>query len=177
MKRRHLWRVALAALSLSLMLAITPLSGPPLLPVNAQDGVTLELVAQLRGSTYAVHVVGDYAYIGEGPRLVIVDISDPANPTEVGRTDVLPSVVEDVHVVGDYAYVANDWKGLQIISISDKTNPTEVASFDTAGHAIGVHVVGDYAYVADEAGGLVILRIFGLRNTIYLPIVVKNFSP
>jgi hypothetical protein len=52
-----------------------------------------------------------------------------------------------------------------------------VASFDTAGHAIGVHVVGDYAYVADEAGGLVILRIFGLRNTIYLPIVVKNFSP
>ena len=82
MKGTNLLRVALAALSLWLILAVTSLSEPPPLPAGVQGNVTLELMGQLRGSTYAVHVVGDYAYIGEGPRLVIVDISDPANPTE-----------------------------------------------------------------------------------------------
>ena len=46
MKRTNLWKVALAALSLSLMLAVISLSGSSLLQADAQDGVTLELVAQ-----------------------------------------------------------------------------------------------------------------------------------
>ena len=86
MKRTSSRRIALAALSLWLMLAAIPVSGPSLLPAGAQDGVTLELVAQLGGTTHAVYTVGDYAYIGEGPRLVIVDISDSASPTRQHRS-------------------------------------------------------------------------------------------
>lgn len=159
MQRTNLRRVALAALSLWLMLAAISFSGPPLLLAGAEDGVTLELVAQLRGTTYAVHVIGDYAYIGEGPRLVILDISDPANPTEVGRTDVLRGVVWGLYIVGDYAYVAAGPDGLRVISVADKANPIEVGFLDTPGWAYGVHVVGDYAYVADEEGGLRVISV------------------
>jgi hypothetical protein len=163
MKRTNIWKAALAAVSLWLILTAATFFRPPLLPVGAQDGVTLELVAQLRGSTYAVHVVGDYAYIGEGPRLVIVDISNPANPTEVGRTDLLPDIVEDVHVEGDYAYVADKGGGLRVISVADKANPTEVSHFNT-GYAQGVHVVGDYAYVADDWQGLRVISVSDKAN-------------
>ena len=164
MKRTNLWRVALIALSLWLMLIAIPFSGPPLLQAGAQDGVTLDLVAQLGGTTYAVHVVGDYAYVGEGPRLVILNISDPANPAEVGRTDVLPGVVHGVHVVGDYAYVAAINEGLRVISVADKANPTEVGFFDTPGYAMDVHVVGDYVYVADHWAGLRVISVSDKAN-------------
>lgn len=134
--------LAVAVPLLALLLSLGPAAAP------AHNSLTLELVSQTRGSTCAVHVVCSYAYIGEGPRLVILDISDPSNPTELGRTDVLPGVVRSVHLVGDYAYIADeDEGGLRVISVSDKANPTEVGFFDTPGFACGVHVVGDYAYV------------------------------
>ena len=64
--------VVLLALAI-LLLAAGSLPGA----AAPQPEVTLELVAQLRGATYAVHAVGNYAFIGEGPRLVILDISMP----------------------------------------------------------------------------------------------------
>jgi hypothetical protein len=167
MKRSSLWKVALATLSLWLVLAAIPLSGTSLLPTSAQGGVTLELIAQLSGSIQAIHVVGDYAYIGEGPRLVILDISDPANPTEVGRTDELPGVVWGVHVVGVYAHVADaDEGGLHVISVVDKSHPSEVGFFDTPGSARGVYVVEDYAYVADFDKGLRVISVADKANPI-----------
>ncbi|MGQ9854480.1 MAG: hypothetical protein ACUVTG_13900, partial [Candidatus Oleimicrobiaceae bacterium] len=40
----------------------------------------VSLVGHIGGSTFAVAVQGGYAYIGVGPRLVILNISDPAHP-------------------------------------------------------------------------------------------------
>ena len=56
-------------------------------PTTAQQQVQdLQLVEQIGGSTYAVAVQGNYAYVGVGPRLVILDISDPTHP-HVSRQD------------------------------------------------------------------------------------------
>jgi len=83
----------------------------------AAQQVHVELVGQIGGSTYAVAVQGNYAYIGVGPRLFILDVSDPSRPDVVGQTSVLPEVV-GVAVSGSYAYVA-DWNGgLVILRIS-----------------------------------------------------------
>ena len=38
----------------------------------------IELVGQIGGETNAVAVQGSYAYVGVGPRLVVVDVSSPA---------------------------------------------------------------------------------------------------
>jgi hypothetical protein len=110
---------------------------------------SLELVGQIGGETYAVAVQGDYAYIGIGPRLVAIDVSDPISPTLVGQTDVMPGIVEDIFIAGEYAYVANADGGLRIVDISVPVDPVVVASVST-GDARGVAVGGDYAYIADH---------------------------
>jgi hypothetical protein len=133
-----------------------------LLPVaaqqQAQQAQNVEFVAQIGGATYAVAVQGNYAYIGLGPRLVILNVSDRAHPALVGQTGVLPGLVNDMAVTGSYAYVATGDGGLRIINISDPAHPTEVGFYDTSGYAQGVVVSGDYAYVADGSG-LRIIRV------------------
>lgn len=47
----------------------------------------VEFVGQIGGVTYAV-ARGNYAYIGVGLRLVILDVSIRAHPTFVGQTGV-----------------------------------------------------------------------------------------
>jgi hypothetical protein len=60
---------------------------------TAADAQNVELVGQIGGATLAVAVQGDYAYLGMGPRLVVLDISDPANPTMMGQSPVFPDIV------------------------------------------------------------------------------------
>ncbi|MBC7116446.1 MAG: hypothetical protein H5T93_05375, partial [Pseudothermotoga sp.] len=70
---------------------------------------------------------GDYAYVADDRYgLVIVDISDPANPQQVGRLDT-GGWAEDVVISGDYAYVANWGNGLVIVDISNPNMPQLVA--------------------------------------------------
>jgi len=101
----------------SLGMSVTAMAARPYAP--ATDGENVEFVGHIGGSTYAVAVRGDYAYIGEGPRLTILDVSDPASPIVVGKTAPLPDVVWDVYMAGGYAYVADDWTGLRVIYVSD----------------------------------------------------------
>ena len=63
--------------------------------LRAQISQNMLLVGQIGGLTYAVAVQGGYAYVGVGPRLVILDIRNPARPTLVGQTAVLPRSISD----------------------------------------------------------------------------------
>jgi hypothetical protein len=128
--------------------------------VRAQQAQNVEFVGHIGGVTRAVAVQGNYAYIGEGPRLTILDISDPASPTVVGKMDPLPDIVRGVAVAGDYAYVADGYYGgLRVVDVSDPSNPTEAGSYDTPGYAWGVAVAGGYAYVADGLEGLRVVDV------------------
>ena len=120
-------------------------------------------------------VQGRYAYVGVGPRLVVVDVGDPTRPVAVGGTGLLPDAVMGVAVSGAYAYVADGSGGLRVVDVSDPASPREVGSYGTPLYAYGVAVSGAYAYVADGSGGLVILRFLGAGVTrLYLPLVVRN---
>jgi hypothetical protein len=122
-------------------------------------------VGHIGGATDAVAVQGSYAYIGEGPRLTILDISNPLSPIVVGKTVPLPSTVKDVAISGSYAYVATLGAGLRVLDVSTPANPTEVGFYDTPGGAREVAVAtGDpqghtYAYVADEGAGLRVVDV------------------
>jgi len=95
---------------------------------RAQSGQNVDYVGHLGGITEAVFVAGNYAYIGEGPRLTILDITTPTSPTVVGKSAPMPDIVRDVYVSGNYAYVADDYEGLRIVDISTPTSPTEVGA-------------------------------------------------
>ncbi len=111
--------------------------------------------------TFNVYVVGSYAYVADGwSGLRVIDVSDPANPYEVGCWDANGSFdiyVYDVYVVDSYAYIAAADSGLCVIDVSDPSNPYEVGYYPVS-QAYGVHVSGSYAYLA-YGGGLKVIDV------------------
>lgn len=93
-----------------------------------QDPCNIELISQIGGIVQAVALQGNLAYIGLGPHLVILDVSDPVSPNVVGQTGVLPGVVNGVAVAGPYAYVADGPSGFLILRFL--TSPI-ITSFNT----------------------------------------------
>jgi hypothetical protein len=86
----------------------------------------LDLVAHVGGEMQAVFGQGDRAYVGEGPRLTILDVSDPASPVVLGKTAPWSAMVEDIAVHDAYAYVTLGSAGLRIVDVFDPTAPVEI---------------------------------------------------
>ncbi|HQN44224.1 MAG TPA: NosD domain-containing protein, partial [Anaerolineaceae bacterium] len=118
-----------------------------------------DLIGQAGGPTQGIAVQGDYAYMGVGPRLVVVDISDPVNPRQVGYSPVFGDFVLDVVVSGNYAYVTAGGAGLQVIDITNPLAPVPIGTWDSPGFAEGVTVSGDIAYLADGPYGLRVVDV------------------
>lgn len=126
-------------------------AGQPITPALAlaaspqADAKNIALAGQIGGAIRAVAVAGRYAYVGIGPRLVILDISDPAHPTFAGQTPPLADNISEVAMAGSYAYVTAG-NALWAVAISAATAPVVAAAYDLpgAGH---VAVNGGYAYV------------------------------
>lgn len=134
------------------------------LPAGADSGV--ELVEQFGGLTISLDVQGNYAYLGIGPRLHVLELSDPDHPSLVGRSAPIEAANSPIHsiaVLGNYAYIANGSSGLLIFDVSNPTAPTIVGnrSWGNQSYAWRVSVQGNYAYVADRAG---FLRVIDVTN-------------
>jgi hypothetical protein len=102
-------------------------------------------------------VQDDYAYVGFGPEMAILDISNPSAPRRIGYL-VLPGQDENevnaITVVGPYAYVADD-EGLWVVDVSEPTTPFVIGYTSCqCGIITDVSVVGRYAYLTVyESGG------------------------
>ena len=118
-------------------------------------------------------ISGNYAYIADGANgLLIIDISNPGNPTFVGNYGEIAFAC-DLYVSGNYAYVAADQaSGLQIIDITSPESPNFVGWYDTPGYAKDVYVFETHAYVADLNAGLQILDIANPET----PIFVRSYN-
>ena len=133
---------------------------------SAGESFGLKLVGQVGGATEAVAVRGNYAYVGVGLRLVVLDVSKPEQPVEVGATAPFPYFVQSLVLSGNYAYIAAGGAGLRIVDISDPAHPVEVGSWDSPGYAEGVAVVGTTAYLADGPYGLRILNVTNPKHPV-----------
>ncbi|MEW5985302.1 MAG: hypothetical protein AB1791_01565 [Chloroflexota bacterium] len=125
-------------------------------PAAAGAG-NVQLIGQVGGSSFGLAAIGDSIYLGVGPRLVIMDASDPARPAVVGQSAVLPGVVNDVAVSGDYAYVIEDG-GLHVLDISDAAAVAEVGSLNKP-YGKYIEVAGDYAYFTAGGQGLHVIDV------------------
>ncbi|MFZ1595557.1 MAG: hypothetical protein WAW26_06850, partial [Anaerolineae bacterium] len=90
----------------------SPPSGPLLPPVAT------ELIGQIGGATYALDSSGPYVYLGVGPRVLVLDVTDPAAPQQVGQSAALPTVVQDVQLSGSLLIVALGEAGVQVLDVS-----------------------------------------------------------
>lgn len=83
------------------------------------EELTFELVVHEGGSVRSVAVDGSVAYVGIGPRLVALDVSNPVSPRQIGRSEVLPGLVEAVVLENDgqqtHAYAA---AGDQVVALA-----------------------------------------------------------
>jgi len=140
------------------------IGSPAQLDKTAESLLGWRMVGQVGGRTEDVAVQGDYAYVAVGLRLVVLDVSEPITPTEVGSTAPFPQFVEGVAVSGALAYVADGIAGLRVVNVIDPSNPIEVGACDTPGYAEGVAVAGGYAYVADGHYGLRIVDVSDPTN-------------
>ena len=77
-----------AGLGLLLMAGAAPEfgRGPASTVASQPPARNVGLIGQVGDATRVVAVEGSYAYVGVGLRLVILDVSDPAQPAVVGQT-------------------------------------------------------------------------------------------
>lgn len=94
----------------------------------------------------------DIAYIGNGRRLVILNVADPANIIELGSID-LGNFVHDVKVQQGFAYVATqfDPNCFCVVDVSVRSNPVLVWTngSGTEDRAREVDLYQNFAYLRD----------------------------
>jgi hypothetical protein len=104
-------------------------------------------------------VDGGCAYVaGWEAGLLVIDISTPSAPFEVGFVDTLGDAW-GVAVAGSYAYVADLEAGLRVIDVSTPSAPFQAGFVDTPGAAYDVAISGGFAYVADGDSGLRVVAV------------------
>ena len=106
-----------------------------------------------------LEVVGNIAYLAAGREgLLIVDVTDPQAPRQIGAYDTL-GTANAVIVDEQMVYVADGREGLRVIDVSTPWEPREIGFFNTPDSAEDVDIQGNLAYVADEGGGLIAVNI------------------
>lgn len=106
----------------------------------------------------------------------MMDVSDPANPTQVGLYDP-PYYVHDAHVRGDILFASALGSGLDIVDISDKTNPTLISRISHQAnftHSVWTTPDLSHVVVTDEVDGLP-ARIWNIED-LDNPFEVSQFS-
>ena len=166
---------ALCAMSIGIgaaaTLTVDGSGGADYTSTQSADEVNITLEWHFGGCTYTCAVADNYAYVGKGQDLIVLDISNPAAPSELSKVTTA-SLVKDIAVSGNYAYVATERNGLVIVDISNKTTPTLAGSYNTAGSACSVAVSTNYTYIADISNGLVIVEISNKTA----PTLVESFN-
>lgn len=95
------------------------------------------------------------AYLADKDSLLIVNVSNPSNPSIIGHVGIPGCGAYDVWVSGNYAFVTEeDYLGGQgkvnMINISNPTLPTLVKQLSMAATPYGLFVVNDKVYVAAD---------------------------
>ena len=136
----------IALMTLIVLIRPDPFTQPVAL-AQTPTASNFEVAGHVGGSIEAVFVQGDYAYIGQGTTLAVLDVSDDATPTLVGRTAPLSIFAEIVQVSGNYAYVADRDMGMSVIDISNPVKPVEVGFYPLPG-IFKLQASGHYVYFA-----------------------------
>ncbi len=135
-------------------------------PAGAQDSLNVRLLAELHPFTEEcrdVRMLDGYAYVTSGlaSGLRVLDLSDPAEPTEVGyalNTDLCPGVsmwmAYKLSLSGDYAYVLyfdGYWSftnfRLYVYDVSDPSAPCRMGYVCLPNHCMNLCSEGTRVYV------------------------------
>lgn len=123
------------------------------------------------GALYDVNIHGKYAYFSTEDGLHIADVTNLANPVEVGFVSVGDRAFAS-YVKGNFAYVAIGNSGFAIVDISNPKTPILKSTLKIYGRAVSVTGKDNLIYVAAENGGLRIFDISIQTN----PIEIAHYN-
>jgi len=100
------------------------------------------------GSNNDIFVSGSFAYFLQSPSgLKVIDVSNPANPIELGYIDIETAGAQNVFVSGSYAYIADDTNNLLVIDVSNPSYPIEIGRYEFGARTTCLFASGSYVYV------------------------------
>lgn len=162
----------IAGTSAGVILAQTPHAGrsrpdssiPPLSAAPSDLPPSLALEAIVGGPSRAVASAPPHLFLGLGPRVLVLDVTDVEAPDELGSTAILPGTVVALAHDGDRLYAAVDVGGgaehrLCVIDLAELAAPTVGGCASLLAFPEGLAVAGDHAFVASGAAGLDILDV------------------
>jgi len=119
-----------------------------------------------------VAVSGNYAYLSIPMQnaLEVINITDPTNPVNITKYNVLYPVIT-ITIEDNLAYMAAGYGGLQILNVTDPHNLTKINVFTDGGIVQDVHIENDVAYLVDLEEGLEIVDIANLSD----PVLISKF--
>ncbi len=125
--------------------------------------IDLVKLAQVSGgSSRVVGKLGNIVYTSIDRRLAAFDVTDPATPTQTGRTVPFGAMITALAINGSRAYVGTDSAGLGIVDLSDPAHP--VFSQTVATGCLSVHNLAlddrAFLYLACDYG----LQVLSLAN-------------
>jgi uncharacterized repeat protein (TIGR02543 family) len=110
-------------------------------------------IASLGGDAEQLALSGNYAYVGVGSRLRVVDISTPRSPVLLPNFDSATYPINEVKVVGSYAYVgtqSGSYLGtVETFSIAVPANIANV-DYDSIGPVYGLGANGSTIYASTD---------------------------
>ena len=91
----------------------------------------------------------EFAVVGLQNTTAFVDVTDPANPFEVGRIDGGTSIWRDLKYWDRHVYIGTEADdGIKIVSVDDLDNPTLVNTITDVDNSHNIHVDEDgYFYI------------------------------
>jgi hypothetical protein len=121
---------------------------------------TLELIGQIGGDSSAIALVGDYAFLGVGPRIYILDISLPQHPKFISSSPVAGrGTVIAIQVIGTNVYAITGEADFLIVTYDEQYNFTTIASIELPEKVFDFILNGDFAYLAAGKAGILVLDI------------------
>lgn len=119
--------------------------------ISGAEDNNISFVSHIGGGIYTVAVAGNYAYVGEGQDLVILDITNTSNPKKVAKLTT-QSLVTDIAISDGYVYAVifngDGSNSLLVVDISDPLSPKVAGSYNLADdYALSVTVSGNYVYL------------------------------
>jgi hypothetical protein len=110
------------------------------------------------GTVNDFEIKGDFVYLAGSSGFLVLNISDPSNPSTVGSTVLPTSWQRSLQIVNNIAYVTGPFFGsvqgsdVQAIDITDPSNPKLVASYEVEGSNYGVAVAGTHILIGGTNG-------------------------
>ena len=144
----------------------------PISELRVRRSVNPDLSSAIRRDVNAIFVRGQEAYVGFGNSIIILDVTNPADPRLISSISLPVDEVLVLQVIGDYLYV--NWPdltgGMYIIDVSDPLYPIEVdCQEENSFQLSSATLSGDYAYLPlgdVEKGGLLIYDVTNPRKVV-----------